>query len=88
MRTIRPNAEQVLIENYEQFLINFKKEYPEDVELNLGEWADLESESDYNFFRWLFNDETISDCGSDLPDDEWLIAKEFFDSLNRRFYKS
>ena len=84
MRTIRPNAEQVLIENYEQFLINFKKEYPEDVELNLGEWADLESESDYNFFRWLFNDETIGDFGNDLPDDEWQIAKDFFDSLNKR----
>jgi hypothetical protein len=84
MRTIRANAKQVLSENYEQFLIEFKKQYPEDVELNLGEWAELESESDYNFFRWLFNDDTIGDFGSDLPDNEWQIAKDFFDSLNKR----
>ena len=89
MRTIRANAKQVLIENYKQFLIEFKKQYPapDEVPFNLGEWAELESESDYNFFRWLFNDETIGDFGSDLPDDDWLIAKEFFDSLNGRFYK-
>ena len=84
MKTIRPYAKQVLMENYEQFLIEFKKQYPEDVELNLGEWAELESESDYNFFRWLFNDDTIGDFGSDLPDNEWQIAKDFFDSLNKR----
>ena len=87
MKTIRANAEQVLRENYKQFLINFRKEYPEDVELNLGEWAELESESDYNFFRWLFNDDTINDFGISLPDDDWLIAKEFFDNLNKETYQ-
>ena len=86
MRTIRANAKQVLIENYKQFLIEFRKEYPnpDEVPFNFGEWAELESESDYNFFRWLFNDETIGDFGIDLPDDEWQIAKDFFDSLNKR----
>jgi len=86
MKTIRANAKQILIENYKQFLIEFRKEYPnpDEVPFNLGEWAELESESDYNFFRWLFNDETIGDFGSDLPDDEWQIAKDFFDSLNKR----
>ena len=81
MKTIRTYAKQILIENYKQFLIEFKKQYPEDVELNLGEWAELESESDYNFFRWLFNDETIGDFGSNLTDDEFQTALDFFATL-------
>ena len=50
-----------LLENYEQNKGNetFK------------EWCELESQSDPNFFRWLFDDENLQDFSCAGHEDEW-----------------
>lgn len=54
-----------LLENYQNYLENF----PTDEECDpqtFREYAELESESDPDFFRWLFDDGDISDFGTNL----------------------
>ena len=73
MKTIRSNAEQIL------------RYYYEDVEnkenTTIAEFCELESQSEPGFYRFLFNDEDISDFGSNLTDEEKEIAAEFFETL-------
>lgn len=73
MKTIRSNAAQILRENYKG--VEDKEHTP------IAEWCELESQSDPGFYRFLFNDEYISDFGSNLTDEEKEIAVEFFETL-------
>lgn len=81
MRTIASYAEQVLNENYRRHVSKWEEQNPDYEPYTIAEWCDLESESDPDFFRWLFNDPDISDFGSNLTDEERRIAKEFYNSL-------
>jgi len=73
MKKIRTNAVQILQENYQ---VVEEKET-----ISISDYAKIESESDPDFYRWLFNDHDIADFGSDLSDDEKKIAADFFETL-------
>ncbi|OJV17919.1 MAG: hypothetical protein BGO30_08225 [Bacteroidetes bacterium 41-46] len=81
MRTITSNAGQVLNENYRRHISNWDEQNPDNEPYSIAEWCDLESQSDPNFFRWLFNDDDISDFGSNLTDEEKKIAVNYYNSL-------
>lgn len=67
MRTIRQNAQQVLTERFKNV----------ENTTTLFDYAELESQSDPGFYRWLFNDDTISDFGSNLSEEEMDVAKKY-----------
>lgn len=75
-------AEQTLKENYQSFVSRWEETNPEFESYTFAEWCELESESDPDFFRWLFHDADISDFGSDLTDEEKQIATEFFNFVS------
>lgn len=78
MKTIRANAEQVLRENYKAAReVDLKESY----DFGFSEWLFYERGSDPNFYRWLFNDDTISDFGSNLESSDLQIALDFFKTL-------
>jgi len=74
-------AEQVLNENYRQSVSKWEEQNPNDEPYTISEWCDLESESDPNFYRWLFNNGDIEDFGSELTDEEKEIVTNFFETL-------
>ena len=67
MRTIKQNAQQVLKERFKNV----------ENATTLYDYAKLESQSDPGFYRWLFNDDTISDFGSNLSEDEMDEANKY-----------
>lgn len=67
MRTIRQNAQQVLTERFKNV----------ENATTLYDYAKLESQSDPGFYRWLFNDDTISDFGSNLSEEEMDVARKY-----------
>lgn len=71
MKAIRSNAAQILRENYKGVEGN----------ITIAEWCELEAQSDPGFFWWLFDDDDITDFGSNLTDEEKEIAVEFFKTL-------
>lgn len=81
MKTIAPYAEQKLRENYRNFVNHWEDENPSYDPYTFTEWIELELESDPGFYRWLFNDENISDFGSNLTNEEMQTALDFFATL-------
>lgn len=65
---IKENKIAVLRENFAQ------NEGPE----NFGEWVRVESQSDPNFFRWLFDDDQLPDfdLGDHVDEFETLCGEE------------
>jgi hypothetical protein len=68
---MRTNAKELLKEGY----------WYTHTLLTLRESAVLESESDPDFYRWLFNDDIINDFGSNLTDDQIKETNKFFEAL-------
>lgn len=71
MKTIRTNAPQILTENFKEV----------ESATTLAMYVEAVSQSDAGFFRWLFNDDTISDFGSNLTEEEMDIAEKFIYKL-------
>lgn len=69
-----------LLENYQNYLENFPTDKECDPQ-SFREYAELESENDPDFFRWLFNDGDISDFGTNLDDKQREEYAEFLDGL-------
>lgn len=67
---IRPNAMQILEENFEESSFETLREYVETAAKN-----------DPNFFRFLFNEDFDSDFDSDLTKEHRSIYNEFIKSL-------
>ena len=62
---------QVLTENYNNSIANGETcEFPE--------WVKVESQSDPNFFRWLFDDDSLPDFSAVEYEEEFL---EFCNTL-------
>ena len=77
-RKIAPDAEQVLKESYVEYILwQSEKTHPK-TPYSIAVWCDCVSSADPDFFRWLFNDTSISDFGSNLTDEEMEIATNFF----------
>ena len=81
MKKVAAYAEQVLNENYRRSVSKWEETNPEYEPYTISEWCELESESDPDFYRWLFNDPDVNDFGSNLTDEEKQIATDFFNSL-------
>jgi hypothetical protein len=81
MKKVAAYAEQVLSENYRNSVSKWEEKNPESEPYTIAEWCDLESQSDPDFHKWLFNDGDINDFGSNLSDDEKEIATNFFEAL-------
>lgn len=81
MKTIAIYAEKVLNENYRSSVSRWEETNPDFEPYTISEFCELESESDPDFFRWLFNDPDINDFGSNLTEEEKGIATNFFDTL-------
>lgn len=67
---IRPNARQILTENYEASSCESLKEY-----------VKSEAESGPGFYRRLFDEDFPNDFDADLTDVQKLEYEEFFNSL-------
>lgn len=67
MKTIRQNAQQILTERFKNV----------ENATTLFAYAELEGQSDPGFYRWLFNDESISDFGSNLSEEEMDVARKY-----------
>jgi hypothetical protein len=81
MTKIANYAEKVLKENYRLSVSMLEEINPDCEPYTISEFCELESESDPDFFRWLFNDPDINDFGSNLTEEEKEIATNFFDTL-------
>jgi hypothetical protein len=81
MRTIAIYAEKVLNENYRSSVSKLGETNPDFESYTISDFCELESESDPDFFRWLFNDPDINDFGSNLTEEEKEIATIFFYTL-------
>lgn len=73
-------------------LQTLKEEYDASEDKKLGvslrKYVELTSESDPNFFRWIFNCEDIADFGTNLTDEQKEEYKDFLDTLGPRTYTS
>ena len=56
---------QVLTENYNNSIANGET-------FEFAEWVKLESQSDPNFFRWLFDDDSLQDFSAGEYEDEFI----------------
>ena len=56
---------QVLTENYNNSLANGETS-------EFAEWVKLESQSDPNLFRWLFDDDSLQDFSAGEYEEEFL----------------
>lgn len=74
-------AEQTLNENYKQHVSKWDEQNPDFAAYSISEWADLESQNDPDFYRWILNDPNIADFGSNLSDDENQMVSNFIQSL-------
>ena len=77
---IRDYKEKQIRENYRMYRENCIADYGE-CEMLLKDYVERESESDPDFFRWLFNDGDISDFGTNLDDKQREEYAEFLDGL-------
>lgn len=73
MKAIRSNAEQILRYHYEEV------ENKENT--MIAEYCELEAQSEPGFYRFLFNDDDITDFGSNLTDEDKKQAADFFNTL-------
>lgn len=83
MKKVASYAEKVLNENYRNSVSRWDEQNPGVDFYTIEEWCRLESEEDPDFYRWLFNDGDIKDFGSNLTEDELLVAKNFFELLTK-----
>ena len=74
-------AEQTLNENYKQHVSKWDEQNPYFSAYSISEWADLESQSDPDFYRWILNNPDVDDFGSNLSDDEKQIVIDFIELL-------
>jgi hypothetical protein len=81
MKKVAAYAEQVLNENYRRSVLKWEDSNPEYEPYSIAEWCDLESQSDPDFYRWLFCDVDINNFGSNLSDEEKEIATKYFENL-------
>lgn len=72
-------AAQILNERYNECLNDDRSENPHFS--NIKVWVSDVSSSDPNFFRWLFQNDDITDFGSNLKEDELNMYEEFLDNL-------
>ena len=76
VRTIRDNAEQLLMENMiyanGQIQVNNMGKKPEDRKafFKLKSYVENEAKASPNFFRWLFNDYDITFYGTSLSKEQ------------------
>lgn len=69
---IQPAAEQVIKEQFKMYCAPAT---------TLREYTELESQSDPNFFRWLFGEEFDNDFDSDLTEAHKEVFANFLESL-------
>lgn len=72
------------IEIKKQMLVELFYEYKFDggeEPLTLKGFVERESDNDPNFFRWLFDDDNLSDFGFNLSKEQKQDYKEFFGKL-------
>jgi hypothetical protein len=81
MKTIATYAEKVIKENYSRDVLKWEDHNPDFEPYTVAEWCDLESQSDPDFYRWLFGEPDVMDFGSNLTDEELKIASNFFETL-------
>lgn len=76
---IKDFIKKQLIENYNQAA----KAAECDIEnyQPMRDWVECESQSDPNFFRWLFQEELDNDFDNDLSDYQKQEFEEFLNSL-------
>lgn len=72
MKTIRSNAEQVLKSDYNEYA---------DKSQSFKDYVELCSQSDPNFFSWLFDEELGSDFDTDLTEEHRESFSDFLKSL-------
>ncbi|MDO5525667.1 MAG: hypothetical protein Q4F85_06280 [Prevotella sp.] len=68
---IKNNAEQVIREHYEEV----------EGEITLREYVECESQSDPDFFRWLFDDRDIEDFGINITSEQTEMFEDFLNNL-------
>lgn len=79
MKAIQSAAMQALRENYNM--------YCDSSETTFREYVECQSQSDPNFFRWLFGEEFENDFDTDLTEEHKEAFKYFLDDCgNRKFY--
>ena len=74
-------AEQTLNANYRTYVESNKTDGENYYLPSISEWAELESESDPDFFRWILNNSDVSDFGSNLSDEDMEFVKNYINSL-------
>lgn len=74
MKTIQSAARQQLIEDYSR--------YCDPLYETLREYVERTSQSDPNFFRWLFSEEFDNDFDMSLTDEHKKTFEVFLDSLD------
>lgn len=72
---IKEYKKDYLVENYQNYIDN-----GEDT-ISLREYTELESESDPNFFRWLFDDDELGDFDSGMSEEQQEEYREFLEEL-------
>lgn len=81
MKTIAKYASKILQEGYIELVSQWGKFSTTNKPYTFNEWCVLHTQLDPDFYRWLFADNTISDFGSNLTDEELEIAESFFSTL-------
>jgi len=74
-------AEQTLNANYRTYVESNKTDGENYYLPSISEWAELESESDPDFYRWILNNPDVDDFGSNLSDDEKKFVIDFIELL-------
>lgn len=72
MKTIRSNAEQVLMSNYNEY---------SDKSQSFRDFVELTSQSDPSFFSWLFEEELNEDFDASLSSEDKEEFQNFLNSL-------
>lgn len=67
---------QVLVKQFNEYKLNGSEE-----PATLKGYVERESENDPGFFRWLFDDENLSDFGFNLSEEQKQEYKEFINKL-------
>lgn len=70
------NKKQVLVELFSDYKFNGGEE-----PATLKGYVERESENDPGFFRWLFDNENLSDFGFNLSKEQKQEYKEFINKL-------
>ena len=71
------NKKQILVENFNEYKNNGGEE-----PATLKGYVEREADNDSGFFRWLFDNENLSDFGFNLSKEQKQEYKDFLDSLS------